>query len=176
VADAWRAARIAGTVEADSLLVSVLNLGGNKLDQFLHITGRMEVRRSGQENVVTVRLHLENAVPPGEPPYVAGPHPDLQVAPGTYVGVVAVNLPGATIEGRVVGDDDLVAAGPDGPTLVLGSNLRLAAGASRDVVVRFRLPRDVREVRVEPSARVPPIRWTAPDGSWTDREGHTARW
>jgi hypothetical protein len=168
----WHALEVDGALEPGSLLVSVVNRGGNKLDQFLDVGADLSFAPSGPDTEVTVRLTLHNGTPAGEPPYVAGDDPASGVPPGAYLGIVTVNVPGHAGSPRIDGVDRLAVAGPDGPTRVVGVQVRVDRGQTSTVTVRFTLPGDRGTIRVEPSARVPGIAWTGPGGSWTDGSAH----
>jgi hypothetical protein len=84
-----------------------------------------------------------------------------------------VTLPGDAGGARVDGVEALAVAGADGPTRVVGFQLRVDQGQSRTAVVRFTLPGDHGTVRVEPSARVPATTWTGPGDAWTDVTART---
>jgi hypothetical protein len=108
---------------------------------------------------------------------VAGPHPDTGLAEGEYRAVVAVSSPGYGSLARIEGLPKLLAGGLDGPTKVAAAgDLELARGASGTVTVRFRLPPGVEELRVEPSARVPPITWHFQDRTWEDTAPERLEW
>ena len=163
---AWSAAKIDGSLVGSSLAVSVINRGGNKLDRFLEVESQLRV--DGKDKVVnaTLQVLVQNTTPDGEPPYVAGPSPGTGAAAGDYVGLLSVNLPAAAGAVTVEGRESFAAAGPDGPTRVVAMPILVRKGAAQSFTLRFRLPTDRSLVRVEPSARVPPVRWTAPGGSW----------
>jgi predicted transcriptional regulator len=174
--EAWSAAKVAGTLGPSSLAVSVMNRGGNKLDRFLGVQSKLRFERQGGSMSATLDVLLQNTTPDGEAPYVAGPHPGLGVGYGDYVGLVSVNLPakaeGVTVEGR----ETFAAAGPDGPTKVVAVPVTVKKGAAQSLTFRFRLPGEHPALRVEPSARVPPVRWTAADGSWESGEARIVSW
>ncbi len=172
----WVAAGIDGSLRPESLLVGVLNRGGNKLDRFLDVTADLDLRPAAGRTDGVLRLRLRNDVPPGEPTYVAGPDPDSGGAEGVYVGMVAVTLPGGAGNGRVDGVSSLAVAGADGPTRVVAAPVSVARGGEQTIVVRFELPGDLREVRVEPSARLPAISWSSDGRHWRDEEARTIRW
>lgn len=154
-------AGVDGSLGPESLLVAVLNRGGNKLDQFLHLSSDPALAGSGSDTVLTVRVRVVNRTPLGEPPYIAGPAPGTEAGEGTYTGILSVNLPGAAVDGHIEGVPDLAVAGVDGPTRVVGTPFQLGRGEERTFVIHFRLPGQRGAIRVEPSARVPPIRWTS---------------
>lgn len=166
----WAVAGVDGTLGDDSLLVSVLNRGGNKLDQFLQVAARLGTATSGSPANGELVVTLRNGTPEGESQYVAGPHPGLNVGSGDYVGMVSINLPGFARDVTVDGDPELAALGPDGPTTVVAWPVRVDRGASATFTVRFGLPAGAVPVWVEPSARVPAVRWTAPGASFDGGE------
>lgn len=172
----WEAAGIDGRVADDSLLVSLLNRGGNKLDQFLPVEARLVLRPGKTSTDGQIVVTVRNRTPAGEPPYIAGPHPALPLQPGEYLGILAATLPGKATRGRIEGVDQLTVAGADGPTRVIGTEFRLLSGGRRELVVRYRLPGSHGEVRVLPSARIPQITWRFRDQTWTDSEARTVRW
>jgi hypothetical protein len=165
---AWEAAGVSGQLRPDSLLVSVLNMGGNKLDQFVDVDATLASEREADATDVRLRLRLRNRTPAEEPVYIAGPHPGIGGAAGTYRGIVAFSLPGAASGVEVDGGDRVVALGRDGPTLVIATDVVIAARDELVVTVRFRLPAPFERLRVEPSARLAPIDWRAGDHSWSD--------
>lgn len=174
--DGWVAAGIDGSLGVDSALVAVLNRGGNKLDRFLEVRADLGLHGvdSGTEGVL--RLRLRNTVPPGEPTYVAGAQRFSGAGEGVYLGIVAVTLPGDASDSRIDGEPSLVVAGADGPTRVIGAAISIPRGAEQTLVVRFRLPVGRRRLRVEPSARLPPIDWTSGGSHWRDDASRTVQW
>ncbi len=172
----WAAAGLDGGLRSDSVLVSVLNRGGNKLDRFLRVSSAIDCRPVGDDSECMLRMTLRNEVPAGEPRYVAGPHPRSGVGEGVYLGILAVNVPGAATGSRFSGVEALAVSGPDGPTRVVGFQLSLGRGDERSVELVFRLPGTDGQVRVEPSARVPPISWTSGRTRWDDRGARTIAW
>lgn len=173
---AWQAAGIDGSLDSDSLLVSVLNTGGNKLDQFLTLDAELSERQQGDERLVAVRVRLHNDAPMGEPTYVLGPHPDSGVGEGVYLGIFAVNVPGAATELGIDGASKLVARGPDGRTSAAAAPVQVGRGETVELTVRFRLPARVAAVRVEPSARQPAGTWTFRDQRWRDEDATRIEW
>ena len=166
----WEAAGVAGAVGPDSLLVSLLNTSGTKLDQFVTVEG--EIDPDG--GAVTVQLTIRNDAPVGEPAYVLGPFPGTGLPEGTYRGILAITVPGAAGDVRLDGGGPLVVDGPDGPTRVIGVEVQLARGEEVSITVTFDAPGD--ELVVEPSARVPPISWRVGDLEWTDDQSEHVQW
>jgi len=178
--DVWEAAGVAGELTERSLAVSVLNRAGNKLDVFLDVDAVLDVEHGGGPagSAAELRLTLRNATPEGEMPYVAGGNRSALpgVGPGVYHGLISVNLPGPATGVEVEGDPPLAAAGPDGPTTVVAWPVQVERDATVTAVVRFRLPAGLRRVTVEPSARVPPVGWTAAGESWESGPRRDVRW
>lgn len=169
----WESADISGRLAKASLVVSVLNRGGNKLDPFLDVDADIAVGEpGGGERRVDVAIRIRNTTPEGEPEYVAGPHPDHDVAAGTYLGLVAVNAP---FEARrlALAEGAAVVRGADGPTQAIATDVVLARGATTTVRLSFFLPVSVVEVVVEPGARVPPTTFTAGSLGWVDERRRT---
>ena len=165
---AWQALGVDGTVTSDSLMVSVLNRGGNKLDQFVDTQAEIGLVPVDDETEVVLTVRLENRVPTGEPSYVAGPHLGSGVGEGVYKGILAITVPVAAHDGWFEGVDQLAVAGRDGPSQVMGFQFELPRGDQRTVVARFRLPTQSGTLRVEPSARVPATTWRSGSATWTD--------
>lgn len=164
---AWDTMGAGGTLSSDSVMVSVLNRGGSKLDQFLNVEASLE--SAGAETTMTLRL--ANRTPPGEPPYVLGFHRFLGLPPGAYAGIATVHLP----EGTEMADPGaFVPRGRDGPTAVLVAPVQVRPGDTRELVARFRLPPRRRAVWVEPSARLPAVTWRVGAQTWSDERGRTA--
>ena len=172
----WVAGGMDGELGRDSLLVSILNRGANKLDWFLDVRADLSVKRTDAGWDVAVSLRIRNETPAGQPRYIAGPYPGIDLEPGAYRGIVAVNVPGDARNSRFDGVASLAVAGADGKTRVVGFLLDLLASASRTVVLRYSLPGTADHVVVEPSARVPEIRWRYGSSTWRDEASRTVKW
>jgi hypothetical protein len=172
----WVAAGLAGDLGPDSVLVSVLNRGGNKLDWFLPATAELSTVPEGSATEVTVALHLRNTTPPGLPTYVAGPPFGERWPKGRYVGLVTVDVPGAATDVRIDGGAPPMVSGADGQASVIATPVSLDAGATQDVTVTFRLPGRHGSLVVEPSARFPGIAWQHGTRRWQDSEARRAKW
>ena len=126
----WQAAGIDGSLKTDLLAVSVMNFGGNKLDQFLTVDATLSITplpRGGSRARVTVRLH--NTAPTDLAGYVGGPNPSTDLQEGEYQGVLAVNVPGVASLPTLQGAGPLLAVGLDGPTkVVAGGYFQLPRG------------------------------------------------
>ena len=158
---AWQAAGIAGQLHSDSLAVSVLNFGGNKLDQFLSVDATLSIQvRSNGSSQAHLVLQLHNSAPTGLGTYIEGPNPNTNLDGGEYQGVLAVNVPGAASLPTLRGVAPLLAIGVDGPTkVVAGGYFQILRGRTLNASVDFQLPAGLRELAVDPSGRVPAITW-----------------
>ncbi|HSO95620.1 MAG TPA: DUF4012 domain-containing protein [Acidimicrobiia bacterium] len=175
---AWEGAGISGELQPDSLAVSVMNFGGNKLDQFLRVDSSLTVTAQpdgGSDAEVQLRLH--NDAPTGIPGYVGGPSPDSGVGEGVYQGILSVNVPGAASLPTIGGITPALVGGIDGPTKIAAAGyFRIARGQTLPVTVRFRLPPSIREMTVAPSARTPSIAWTFRSLKFTDSGVEHVTW
>jgi hypothetical protein len=125
---------------------------------------------------MTIEVRLSNRVTEDEAPYILGPDPSLDVAPGTYVGLVAATLPGAAREGRFDGVDNLAVAGSDGPTRIVAAPLTIPAGEQRELTLRFQLPPGPGSMDVMAGARVPPMEWRTGDREWAGDHMERVEW
>lgn len=173
---AWSAAGVAGQLRPDSLLAGIINLGGNKLDQFLSVGAHLAFTTHGANTQAALTVTVHNRTPPGQSQYVAGPYPGLPTQAGQYEGVLAVNVPGDARQSRVQGVSHLAAVGAEGPTRLVAAHFSLLPGQSRTFVVRFLLPGQHGSLQVLPSARIPDVPWTSPSGPFTDASPHTVSW
>lgn len=173
---AWEEARVSGTLGPDSLLVSLLNLGGNKLDQFADVDAALSVNDVDDGWLVTVDLVVRNVAPDDAPDVVLGPFEGSGLGRGEYAGVVTAHVPGDAESVGLDGGDRGLVRSSDGASDLVGSSVRLAPGAERELRLQVVLPEDRRMLVVEPSARVPAIRWTADDLEWEDDTPQILRW
>jgi len=170
----WDALGVDGDLGPESLLVGVANRGGNKLDQYLDVSSRLElVERSGDELRMALTVSVTNNAPVDDLPYVIGFDPPDGLGPAGYGGFVTVSLPAGARE-LVAPGATAVASGPDGPTTHVGLDLMVASGETVDTRLEFVLDESRRIVRIEPDARIPAMAWSVPSGeSWDDSIGHT---
>ena len=173
---AWADAGIDGALEPGSIMVSVLNRGGNKLDRFLYTDATLSLEPDPEGTQGTLRVSMRNRTPADAPKYVAGPNAGHAQRHGEYVGILAVTLPGASGSATVDGGSRIVAVGADGPTRVVAAEFRIARGRARTLVVRFRFAAVSGEITVAPSARVPATRWSYGSERWSDTEPRVLRW
>lgn len=172
----WERAGIDGSLGRGSLAVSILNRGGNKLDPFLAMEAGLDLRPVPNGTEVTVRVKVANQAPTGLSPYISGPHPRGGIGEGDYLGIIAVNIPGAATDIAVDGAGTLSSSGVDGPTQVVAAPLRLSRGQETSVTVHFRLPPSERSLQVVPSARVPAVPWESGPHRWHDDRPKVVSW
>jgi hypothetical protein len=165
---ALQALRVDGGLAADSVSVSLLNAGRNKLDWFIKMASKVTVGPvANNERQIDVEVAVSSQVPDGLPRYIAGP--SVPVAEyGDYIGYFTMNVPGAATKMHLGDASPVIVAGPDGPTRTIGQLLIVKRNTTRVVTVSFRLPADFPVLRVEPSGRYPAIDWTSAAQSWTD--------
>ncbi len=173
---AWRAAGIDGELVPDSVLVSVLNRGGNKVDQYLHTDVTFEPTTSKAGTDVRMQVKLSNTAPANDPQYILGPFPGTILRAGDYYGILAVTVPGAASNVRIDNGAPLVAAGSDGPTRVVATYVGVPRGDEKTLTVQFSLPPGLRSVAVESSARIPGERWRAANLQWVDSGVQVVSW
>jgi hypothetical protein len=172
---AWVASGASGSLTENSVSVSLINLGGNKLDQFVPVQVTVSTAPSGPDTAVRMTARVVNNTPPGESQFIAGPFPGVPVAYGGYRGLVAVNLPAAASNFTMTGAGPLAVRGAEGPTVLLAAPITVAAGATSTVDVRFVMPGSHGSMTVVPSARIPPEQWTF-NGSAVPDAATTVRW
>ncbi len=168
----WEALDTSGALEGNGLLLSILNRGGNKLDQFLDVTADLTWSAGDGSRRVSVTITATNTAPENLPRYVGGPYPGLDTVSGEYVGILALTVPKAATAPQAEGAE-LFLSGEDGPTRLLGTRVDVPRGASTTVTLSFELPAAEDQVVVLPSARVPPVVWTAGGDTWKDRMPRT---
>jgi Protein of unknown function (DUF4012) len=173
---AWVVSGVSGSLNSRSLGVSMINLGGNKLDPYLPIQVSVTTASSGSNTAVTVTTHVSNATPSGLSQYAAGPFPGNPTPYGTYIGLVAANLPASATHISVTGTGPLAVKGAEGPTWLVAAPLTLPQGASATVVAHFVLPGNHGTMSVVPSARIPAEQWTADGRSRNDGSSFAITW
>jgi hypothetical protein len=155
----WKAASADGPLKDDSLAVSVLSRGANKLDYFLTVAARITTHRTDAGTDVRVDIKLQNPVPSyKQPRYVEGPNV-AGLEAGEYSGIVTVNVPGAAKDISFTGGKYSTLVGRDGPTQTEGRYVLVPRGTSTQLVLRFSLPESMVHMTMEPSGRVKPLRW-----------------
>ncbi len=176
VQDAWVAGGVAGQLQPDSAMVSVINRGGNKLDQYLSVDAGLQLTPSAGATAGTLTVDLQNRTPPGQSQFIAGPFPGLGTTYGEYTGLLAVNLPPEASHLRVAGGAAVDALGAEGPVWLLATPVDVHAGASQQIVVTFTLPPGHGSMTVVPAARLSPVSWHYRGATYGDAAPFTLSW
>ncbi|MEO6318941.1 MAG: DUF4012 domain-containing protein [Acidimicrobiales bacterium] len=165
----WEALGAEGDLDADSLLIALNNRAAGKTDPFVRVDAAMTSETGDEAVEISVALCIRNGIPDGEPPTVTNDRPAIGLSSGDYRAILTASLPAAARSVRFEGIETLNVAGADGPSQVIGYQLQLPRGTATEVVLRFELPATWSSLVVEPSARVPAIRWSDERGQWRDR-------
>jgi hypothetical protein len=174
--DVWSKVGIGGQLTSSSLMATVINRGGNKLDPYLTVTSSLRLETNGNSTDGRLTLKMANHTPPGQSQFIAGPYPGLDTNYGEYVGIAAVNLPGYVRHVSTPSARSVVTSGPEGPTLLEATSVDIPAGATRTVTYDFVLPEAHGTVTVLPSARIPSVMWHANSTYFEDNQSHTVSW
>jgi hypothetical protein len=173
---AWVVSGVSGSLTAHSLGVSLINVGGNKLDPYLPVRVTVTATPSGADTAVTLTTTVSNTTPSGLSTYAAGPFPGNPAPYGSYIGLVTANLPAGASHITVTGAGPVAVEGAEGPTWLVAAPLTLDRGASATVVTHFTLPGSRGAALVVPSARIPPEQWTANGRTRDDGSSFTITW
>lgn len=189
---AWLGAHIGGYFGPDSMLLSVQNRAGNKMDQFLTIDGKFEVGTGADgSSDVLATITLKNSIPipiTKFPPYVIGPYPFNPTGEaGKYEGIFQVELPRLVrknyleVNGKRVKQSIAGSNGPD--HRVLGAPIALKPGESTTIIMHFTLPKGENSLQVAPTSRVlhpmlgrAAVIWSFDGQTWTDDTSRRVRW
>jgi hypothetical protein len=167
---AWRAVGVSGRLKPSSVLVSLSNRAGNKIDQFLKVDADLTHRPVTDGTEVTIRLTVTNLTPAdGLNDFIAGPYPYSGFVRGEYRGILGVDVPGYARDIRIDGTLHRVTSGKEGPSRVVAGDVQVMAGERRGYTVRFTVPLGYDTLRIEPSARFPTITWTDGPRRFEDR-------
>lgn len=170
----WEAADLDGQIGEQSLLLSLVNRSGTKLDWFIEMSAQLDAEPVSDGYDVVLDVTIANHAPPdGEPAYVVGPYPASDLARGEHLGLVTLNLPAAATQNRFDGVGSLAVAGADGPNRVIAMWVSVQPGTTTHVTARFHLPASTTSLVVEPSARAHPTRWTYGAEVWDDARRST---
>jgi len=173
---AWVASGVSGSLTPRSVDISVINLGGNKLDPYLPVHVAVTTAPAGPDTTVTLTTRLDNVTPDGQSQFIAGPSPGEPVAYGGYRGLIAANLPARASQITVTGAGPLAVKGGEGPTWVVAAPVSIPQGTTSTVVVRFRMPGSHGSMTLVPSARIPAEQWTSAGASFDDSTPRTISW
>ena len=173
---AWVVSGVSGGLTPRSVDVSVINLGGNKLDQYLPVHVAVTTAPAGADTRVTLTARLDNSTPGGQSQFIAGPSPGEPVSYGGYRGLIAANLPARASHLSMTGAGPLAVKGAEGPTWVLAAPVTIPQGTTSTVVIRFQMPGHHGSMTLEPSARIPAEQWTSNGTSFDDGVPATISW
>ncbi|MGH9080540.1 MAG: DUF4012 domain-containing protein [Acidimicrobiales bacterium] len=173
---AWVASGASGSLTARSVSVSLINLGGNKLDQFVPVQVAVTTARSGPDTAVSMTARVVNNTPPGESQFIAGPFPGVPVGYGGYRGLMAVNLPAAASHITMTGTGPLAIKGAEGPTWLVAAPITVSQGATSTANIHFVMPGGHGSMTIVPSARIPPEQWMIHGSAVPDTAATTVRW
>lgn len=173
---AWQAAGVSGSLTPQSLAVSLINVGSNKLDPYVPVHVSVSTRADGVNTAVTVTVTTPNTTPPGESQFIAGPAPGSSLPYGAYTGLVTVNLPGPAGQVSMSGVPSVTVAGRDGPTWQVAGLVSVPAGGTSTVAVHFVMSGHQGSMQVVPSARVPSEQWQFGGQTTTDERPFTVSW
>ncbi len=173
---AWTVSGVSGSLAPSSLGVSLVNIGGNKLDPYLSVRVDLTTHSSASATTVTMTTRIDNGTPAGLSQYMAGPFPNNPAPYGSYIGMVTNNLPARASDITMTGAGPLAVKGAEGPTWLIGAPFTLLQGTSATVDTRFVLPGPHGSMTLVPSARIPVEQWTADGRSFDDSAPVTISW
>lgn len=164
---AWQELGVTGSIGPDSLLVSLINRAGTKLDPYVKVHSAMTSQALEGHRRVTITTTITNEAPSGLPAYVQGPVPSSGGEAGEYIGILAVTAPEAATNPETSAGG-FAAVGPDGPSRLIGSNVSIKRGEQVQVSTSFDLPATTTDIQVLPSTRLPRSTWIAGPAEWTE--------
>lgn len=155
-----------GEIGPFDTLVSFLNTAANKLDWYIdpHVEVEAEPLTS-DEWLVELTATIENPDGIRTSDYADGLIPEL--AGGTHRTLLLVHAPAFAADLEMPGEQ-VTERGDDGTSQVIGTRFTVPRGQSRRVTVRFRLPREINGLAVQPSARVDPVEWVVEGSRYDD--------
>jgi len=174
VQDAFVAAGVDGQMSPESLLLSVVNRSGVKLDWFVRTEADLTLERDGDTYDAVLDIAVTNQAPTdGEPRYVIGPYPGSGLDKGEYLGLVTLNLPEGATDSHFEGIERLAVSGADGRNRTIAAWVEVAPGGTTHLVARFRLPVAQGELRIEPNGSAHPPDWEFEGKRWSGDERRT---
>jgi hypothetical protein len=159
VQELWESVGADGRLNPLGLMVTVQNIGANKLDWFVQPSVTLSVLpSSGGTWKGRITVAVENPVPPPDQasPYVDGSYDGP--TGGAHRSLVAVYLPEAAYNIRTL-DEPYTEAGIDPPLHMVGNRITIPLGETVRVGFEFSLPKDVVGAFILPSARVRPVQY-----------------
>jgi Protein of unknown function (DUF4012) len=157
-----------GAIGPFDTLVSFLNTAANKLDWYIDPSIEVDAEPlSSGEWLVELTATIENPDGIRTSDYADGLIPEL--AGGTHRTLLLVHLPAFATDLDMPGEQ-VTERGDDGTSQVIGTRFTIPRGETREVTVRFRLPREINGLAVQPSARVDPVEWRVEGQGFDDDE------
>ncbi|MGB6058713.1 MAG: DUF4012 domain-containing protein, partial [Microthrixaceae bacterium] len=163
----WVSLGLSGTLAENDVMLSVINRGGNKLDQFLEVTSELSSKTTDSTRHLVTSVTLTNTSPGGLPAYVEGPVAGLGLTAGDYLGYLSLTVPGGAGDPSSTGAE-IVGTAIDGPTKVIIIRVVVPRGQTKHIEVAFDLPTSWKTINVLPSARFPSVTWSAGSLKWND--------
>lgn len=171
----WVKAGLGGQLHSGDTMVSLTNLGTNKLDQFMKVQTTLDVGQTDSATNVTMKVKVKNEAPQNGPQYVLGPIADSPAQPGQYLGMLTFSLPGDA--GTIKFDQNLPMSvrGRDGDNAQIAVGLDVPRGNEQEFTLRFTRPANAVGTTVRPSAHLPAISWQFRDEKWEDKTSRTIK-
>ncbi|MGB3412660.1 MAG: DUF4012 domain-containing protein [Microthrixaceae bacterium] len=163
----WVSLGLSGTLAENDVMLSVINRGGNKLDQFLEISSELSSKTADSTRHLEAKVTLTNTSPAGLPRYVEGPVAGLGLAAGDYLGYLSLTVPGGAGDPTATGAE-IVGTAIDGPTKIIVIRVLIPRGETKKIELGFDLPTAWKSINVIPSARFPSVAWSAGSRKWDD--------
>jgi hypothetical protein len=157
VQELWESVGADGRLNELGLMVTVQNIGANKLDWFVQPSVVLSVLpSSGGTWKARLTVAVENPVPPKDQdsPYVDGSYDGP--TGGAHRALVAVYLPKDAYNIRAL-DQPFTEAGLDPPLHMAGTRITIPLGQTVRTALEFSLPKDDVGVFLLPSGRVRPV-------------------
>ncbi len=168
----WVTAGVNGGVRANNTMLGVINLGTNKLDQFLNIDASMDTTKDIRAVDTTLTVKLTNTAPKDGLPYVLGGVASDDIPEGSYRGMLAFSLPADLANAHFDNNLPLSVSGTDGASQLVATAVDVPRGNSQTFVLHYARPSSTQGTVVGPSARIPAINWSYRNSRWTDSSDH----
>lgn len=163
----WRKAGISGDLAIDDTMVSLVNLGTNKMDQFMKVDTKMSTNKTDAAVETTMKVKVKNDAPQDGPIYVLGPQPGINAQKGDYMGFLALTLPHDATEISVNGLAPVI-SGRDGAHALAASSVLTARGQEQTFEIKFKRPASATGTEIQPSSHIPAMTWENNGASWKD--------
>jgi hypothetical protein len=169
----WEAAGVDGVLPSDAILLSLDNLGANKLDPFMRIEAKVSGRPVADgARRVAVDVTVRNEAPTGLGRYAEGPFPGTPFLAGEYAGLLTFEVPRYASGVALTGTGPIQADGSEGTTRVISGSVQIPRGGSLSARLTFVLPAGRTALSVRGSARVPASTWNLRGATFRDDAVH----